>query len=79
MIAKPVKMSEQEIKEYKRILEIYDYYGIPHGIFDEKEIPKYIERDWSKAIDLLSSGKELPKDLAERLLSYKNKLNISKK
>ena len=48
----------------------YDYYGIPYGIFDEDKI-SVMEKDRSEAILLIAQGLPLPKDLEERLLSYK--------
>lgn len=75
----PRKLTQEEINEWKKLKKFYDYYGIPHDVFAETEIPKEIERDWSKAIVLINEGKTIPKDLEQRLLYYKKYVKTNKK
>lgn len=71
MMAQPRKQTLEEIERHKEKERLYDYYGIPYGIFDEKVISKQIERDWSKAIALIAKKEKIPEELEERLLQYK--------
>ena len=71
MMAQPRKQTLEEIERHKEKERLYDYYGIPYGIFDEKVISKQIERDWSKAIALIAKKKKIPEELEKRLLQYK--------
>ena len=70
-----VPQTEEQIAETERRENLYDYYGIPYGIFDgdEKEDSTEIEKDRTEAQILIMQGKEIPKDLEERLLRYKEK------
>lgn len=65
----PEQLQEQEAR-FKR----YDYYGIPYGIIDDPEDEEItqIEIDQVEAVTLILQGKEIPKDLEQRLLSYKH-------
>lgn len=73
MIAQIKPQSKEDIDRREKRLALYDYYGIPHSTFDEIDIPKKIEKDWSEAVALIVSGKNIPKDLEKRLLEYKSK------
>lgn len=68
-----VPQTEEQITETERRENLYDYYGIPYGIFDgdEKDDSIEIEKDRTEAQILIMQGKEIPKDLEERLLRYK--------
>lgn len=68
-----VPQTEEQITETERRENLYDYYGIPYGIFDgdEKVDSIEIEKDRTEAQILIMQGKEIPKDLEERLLRYK--------
>ena len=83
MIVEICNLSEKEIKfmqeEQERRFRLYEYYGLktgviydpPYGegnIFETQE-----EIDKREARQLILGNKELPKDLAERLLGYKEK------
>lgn len=64
---KPTKESiEKQIKRHK----LYEYYGIPIGVFDDGN--NIYDADDIKAMDLISKGKKLPKDLEQRLLEKKH-------
>ncbi len=78
MIAKVRKPSQEELNKRKEREIIYDYYGIPYGVFDGNSTPKEVERDWSRAISLLAKGEKIPKELEERLLKYKQKAESNK-
>lgn len=66
--------TQEEYDERQRREELFDYYGIPYGVFDGGDkLPDNIETDWSKAIALISKGQEIPKDLEIRLLDYKER------
>ena len=65
-------LTQEEYDERQRREELFDYYGIPYGVFDGcDELPDNIETDWSKAIALISKGQKNPRDLEIRLLNYK--------
>ena len=68
-----VPQTEEQIAETERREKLYDYYGIPYGIFDGDENVDSIEieKDRTEAQILIMQGKEIPKDLEERLLRYK--------
>ena len=78
MIAKVRKPSQEELNKRKERERVYDYYGIPYGVFDENSTPKEVERDWSRAISLLAKGEKIPKELEERLLKYKQRAESNK-
>lgn len=66
--------SEEEIKMTEEKEKLYEYYGIPYGVIDgsekeEKDIE--IEKDRTTAQILIKQGKEIPEDLKNRLLQYK--------
>ena len=68
-----VPQTEEQIAETERRENLYEYYGIPYGVFDgeEKVDSNEIEKDRTEAQILIMQGKEIPKDLEERLLRYK--------
>lgn len=68
-----VPQTKEQIEETERREKLYDYYGIPYGIFDgtEHEINNEIEKDRTEAQILIMKGEEIPKTLEERLLKYK--------
>lgn len=72
MIAEIRPQTLDDINKREERFRIYDYYGIPHSIFDEIKIPKKIEKDWAEAVALIVSNKKIPKDLEKRLLEYKS-------
>ncbi len=58
--------------------KLYEYYGIPYGIFDNSDKNKKdikIEKDRTTAQILIMKGEKIPQDLEERLLMYKKKDN----
>ena len=42
MIAKVRKPSQEELNKRKERERIYDYYGIPYGVFDGNSTPKEV-------------------------------------
>lgn len=68
-----VPQTDEQIAETERREKLYDYYGIPYGVFDGEEEIEFIEieKDRTEAQILIMQGKEIPKDLEERLLRYK--------
>lgn len=77
------KEYEQEMVARKRINEMSDLLGI-RTIFDgdvsvSEDIEKQYEKDSSYALALLLSGKEVPKDVQERLLKVKKLREQGKK
>jgi hypothetical protein len=81
---KPVIPTEEKIIEQKTRFEKYDYYGISYGCLDgegQTEGEGYYtekDKDRAKARLLILGKKEIPKDLEERLLKYKQQ-DIDKK
>lgn len=66
--------TDEQIAETDRREKLYDYYGIPYGVFDgeKKNIEESeIEKDRTEAQILIMQGKEIPHDLEKRLLKYK--------
>ena len=66
--------SEEEIKMTEEKEKLYEYYGIPYGVIDGAENPSKkieIEKDRTTAQILIMQGKEIPKELEQRLLKYK--------
>lgn len=75
MMAQAKPQTKEEVERRIRIHKMYDYYGIPYGIFDEhRDWSMSMEKDWNEAIILISEDKVIPKDLEERLLQYKLRL-----
>ncbi len=64
------EQTDQQISEMEAKFKKYEYYGIPYGVFDEDESTQ-VEKDRSEAILLIAQGLPIPKDLEDRLLSYK--------
>ena len=79
-LGKPIIPTEKEMNVQKRKFELFDYYGIPYGQIDdmkETESQKDLER--LQASIIIMKGEDIPPDLAERLLRYKeNDANGSK-
>ena len=71
MIAQITLQTSETIAERQKLFALYDYYGIPYGVFDDNSLFSNREKDWSKAIALIAEGKSIPKDLEKRLLEYK--------
>lgn len=70
------QMEQQTLK-----FQQYEYYGIPYDYFDGAEGEGYKSQkdvDREKARLLILSGKEIPEDLATRLLQYKQNENVKK-
>lgn len=70
--------SEEEIKMTEEKEKLYEYYGIPYGVIDGSENDNKdieIEKDRTSAQILIMQGKEIPKDLEQRLLRYKEEEN----
>lgn len=57
----------------KKIYDLYDYYGIDYSIFNDSEKDKLSQNeiDQWEATEYILEGKEVPEDLAARLLKYK--------
>lgn len=70
---KRIKQSETERLFQEKKFQLYDYYGIPYGIFDESgdDIMGSVEEDRAKAKLLIMQGLEIPHELECRLLQYK--------
>ena len=71
---KEIKQTEQQKMFEKRKFERYDYYGIPYGMLDgdtDEGTRTDREEDIEKARLLIMQGEEIPKELADRLLMYK--------
>ena len=61
--------------------KLYEYYGIPYGIFDNSDKNKKdikIEKDRTIAQILIMRGEKIPQDLEKRLLMYKKRDKNSK-
>lgn len=66
--------SEEEIRMTEEKEKLYEYYGIPYGVIDGADNPNKeieIEKDRTTAQILIMQGKEIPKELEQRLLQYK--------
>lgn len=66
--------SEEEIKMTEEKEKLYEYYGIPYGVIDGSEKDNKdieVEKDRTTAQILIMQGKEIPADLEQRLLQYK--------
>lgn len=62
----------QEIRETHERIRRFEYYGIEYNNFDGGELAESKkEKDRDEARILILMGKEIPKDLEERLLRYK--------
>lgn len=58
--------------------KLYEYYGIPYGVFDNlsKNIENTnIEKDRITVQILIMRGEKIPEDLEQRLLTYKKQDN----
>lgn len=66
--------TEEEIKMTEEKEKLYEYYGIPYGVIDGSEKDDKdleVEKDRTMAQILIMQGKEIPADLEQRLLQYK--------
>ena len=62
----------QEIRETHERIRRFEYYGLEYNAFDEGDFDESKkEKDRDEARMLILMGKEIPKDLEERLLRYK--------
>lgn len=62
----------QEIKKTNERIKRFEYYGIEYNNLDGGELAESKkEKDRDEARMLILMGKEIPKDLEERLLKYK--------
>ena len=68
-ISRPQTEKEIEAQEARELQ--YDFFGIPHDIFDGDEHDDQRDKDYEEAHYLIMVGKQLPEDLKERLLIYK--------
>lgn len=70
---KRIKPSPEKIKFQQDKFKKYDYYGIPYGGFDASDegLTSQMQQDQEEARLLILQGKEIPEDLAKRLLQYK--------
>lgn len=68
--------SKKRTAEMERLAKIFDYYGIPFMVFDGPEVAVEVERDRIEASLLIRGNKPVPKELEERLLSYKKEQNV---
>lgn len=75
------EQTSEQIKKQTEKFRLYDYYGIPYGIFDESQITENnkIESDREKARLMIMKGEDIPKELAEQLLKYKKENLYNKK
>ena len=75
------EQTPEQIKKQNEKFRLYDYYGIPYGIFDESETIENnkIESDREKARLMIMKGEDIPKELAEQLLKYKQETLYNKK
>lgn len=64
--------TDEQIKDMDRKFELYDYYGIPYGIFDDTRQDINVERDRTTAKLMIMQGIAIPEDLEKRLLEYKD-------
>lgn len=64
--------TDEQIKDMDRKFELYDYYGIPYGIFDDIRQDINVEKDRTTAKLLIMQGIAIPEDLEKRLLEYKD-------
>lgn len=64
--------TDEQIKDMDRKFELYDYYGIPYGIFDDARLDINVEKDRTAAKLMIMQGITIPEDLEKRLLEYKD-------
>lgn len=64
--------TDEQIKDMDRKFELYDYYGIPYGIFDDARLDINVEKDRTAAKLMIMQGITIPEDLKKRLLEYKD-------
>ena len=63
--------TQEDIMEQERRFKLYEYYGIPYGIFDDVDEKSDVEADREWARHLIMQGLDIPKELEERVLKYK--------
>lgn len=80
---KQIIPTQEQVKEQTLKFEQYDYYGIPYGSFDASEegegFKSQKEIDREKARLLIMQGKSIPKELADKLISYKEQEFVDRK
>lgn len=70
-----LERTQEQIDEQERKFKLYDYYGIPYGILDGghdcscMDMQKEIDREDARL--LIMQGKEIPRDLEDKLMRYK--------
>lgn len=71
--------TDEQIKAQEYKFNMYEVYGIPYGILDNKHEGEQHrskkDRDRDSARILIMQGKDLPEDLKKRLLQYKQQDN----
>ncbi len=65
--------TQEQVQDQIKKFELYDYYGIPYGEFDDSGEENITQRDMdiSEARLFILQKKKIPKDLEIRLLKYK--------
>lgn len=75
--------TEEQIEQQQIKFKRYNYYGIHYGEFDGNDYGEgrlsQKDKDIEQARILIMAGKEIPKDLENRLLEYKKKNKYVKK
>lgn len=75
--------TEEQIEQQQIKFKRYNYYGVPYGEFDGNDYGEgrlsQKDKDIEQARILIMAGKEIPKDLENRLLEYKKKNKYVKK
>lgn len=71
-----IPQTEEQLKEQDRKFRLYEMYGIPYGMLDssksyELEDSIVVTEDRAKARLLIMQGLEIPEELKNRLLKYK--------
>ena len=69
--------SMEDIKQQNERHNLYDLYGIPYGVFGGEKIS--YTKDEADAIQCIGCNKELPADLAERLIKSKQARNAERR
>jgi len=67
-----IERTQEQIEKQERKIQLYEYYGIPYGVFDDgQDSVSQKDIDRAQADLLIEAGRPIPVDLAERLLEYK--------
>lgn len=73
------KIPKEVLEEEKRRCELFDYYGIPYGVFCGGITPADIRKqDREKAERYIRKKKTVPNDLQERLLMHDRQEKVEK-